>query len=431
MKTRALTIRLAIWIVAAAMITPAIAQRSSLDLNEAYALLEEQYPALKNTEILEQLYERKLETIDKGRLPEFYLKGDSRLQSENLTIEGEPGAPVPFEFSLPLWSAKGYVEIQYNVLNGKVNDTRQSIESFDLQKDLQAVEVDRYALQARVNDLFTNVLLFRERIKLIELSISDLETRLEVVQAAIDNGVALPSEADRIRVHILELMSSRNDIQERINGMLGTLEHMTGAELAQDVQLTIQDLGPADDLPELSRPEQKLFALQRESLLARADLIELERRPYLGLFAQGGAGYPNPVNFFDTGFAPFGIVGVNFTWKITDWNKAQVDKELLRLQANQISSAEETFEFNLNTQEQTYLAEIRRLQNLIETETAIAKLQSDILEQMSAQLDEGIITSSDYLLQSRAELKANQSVAIHKIQLIQTQLEFWNARGRL
>ncbi len=89
MKTRALTIRLAIWIVAAAMITPAIAQRSSLDLNEAYALLEEQYPALKNTEILEQLYERKLETIDKGRLPEFYLKGDSRLQSENLTIEGE------------------------------------------------------------------------------------------------------------------------------------------------------------------------------------------------------------------------------------------------------------------------------------------------------------------------------------------------------
>ena len=128
-----------------------LAQRQTLDLEEAYRLLEERYPALKNSMVLQQLYDQKVESINKGRLPDLYVKGDSKLQSENLTIEGEPGSPVPFEFELPLWSAKGYVEIQYNILNGKTNDVREAIEAYDLRTDLQEIEVDRYDLQAIIN----------------------------------------------------------------------------------------------------------------------------------------------------------------------------------------------------------------------------------------------------------------------------------------
>lgn len=409
----------------------AIAQKTTLSLDEAYTLLEEQYPALKSSDVLEELYQRKLENIDKGRLPDIYIKGDSRLQSENLTITGEPGAPVPFEFALPLWTARGYVEVQYNLLNGKANNTRQTIEAFDLRKDLQEIEVDRYGLQGNINELFINITLLREQQKLYSLSLNDLETRLEVVQAGIDNGVTLSSEADKIRVRLLELYSARQDLSTKESGLIATLEQMIDTDLTDSVEFIFPDLGTAEVIPDISRPEQDLFQLQRESLLARSDMIDLERRPYLGLFGQAGAGYPNPVNFFDTGFAPYGLVGINFSWKLTDWKKGNLDKELLRLQAQQINYAEETFEFNLKNTEQNYLSEIQRLQNLMETDETIASLQSSILQQMSAQLDEGVITSADYLVQANAELQARQSLAIHRIQLLQIQLDFWNSRGSL
>ena len=126
-----------------------------------------------------------------------------------------------------------------------------------------------------------------------------------------------------------------------------------------------------------------------------------------------------------------GIVGINFAWRITDWNKSKLDKQLLQLQAQQVEYAEETFDFNLQTAEESYLTEVDRIRDLIITDEAISDLQAEILLQMSAQLDEGVITSSDYLIQANAELQARQSMAIHQIELLKLQLEFWNSRGSL
>jgi outer membrane protein TolC len=164
-------------------------------------------------------------------------------------------------------------------------------------------------------------------------------------------------------------------------------------------------------------------------ILAQNDLIDAERGPKLNLFAQAGVGYPNPLNFLDSDPAPYGVVGAGFSWKLTDWNKRNLQRQQISLQAQRLQNAEESFSFNLDQQTASYLAEIERLEAQIKNEAEIAVLQADILTQMAAQLDGGVITATDYLIQLNEELMARQQIVIHQLQLQQLQLNFWNARG--
>lgn len=229
----------------------------------------------------------------------------------------------------------------------------------------------------------------------------------------------------------MQLESQRTDTRTRVSGMIRTLSKLVGVQLSKDVTLELPELSDATLIPELQRPEIELFDLQRDAVMAQSDMIDVSRRPHLSAFAQAGVGYPNPVNLFDTGAAPYGLVGVKFAWKITDWKKQDLDRDLLSLRAQQIQYSKETFEFNLNTQEENYLSEIGRISDLTTVDKKIAELETEILEQMAAQLDEGVITSADYISQVNAELRARQSLLIHQTELLKTQLDFWNSRGEL
>jgi outer membrane protein TolC len=286
-------------------------------------------------------------------------------------------------------------------------------------------------LQGHINQLFINIILLREQSQLFDYSLDELTARKSLVEAGVEYGTVLPSELTRINVKELQLKSQRRDTRTRVLGMIKTLSALIGVELSDDVALELPELSNAALIPEIKRPELELFDLQREAVMAQSDMIDVTRRPHLSAFAQAGVGYPNPVNFFDTNVAPYGIIGVKFAWKITDWKKQDLDRDILSLKAQQIQHAKETFEFNLNSQEENYLSEISRINDLTIIDQEIAELETEILEQMAAQLDEGVITSADYISQVNAELKARQSLLIHETELLKIQLDFWNSRGEL
>ena len=158
-------------------------------------------------------------------------------------------------------------------------------------------------------------------------------------------------------------------------------------------------------------------------------MIDVQKKPQLSAYAQAGVGYPNPLNFLANEVAPYGILGVQMNWKIADWNKTQVDKDILLLQSQKLINAEETFNFNLNSKKAKYQSDVNRLLSQIEQDEKIADLQAEILKQIAAQLDEGVITSSEYIIQVNAELLSRQNLLIHQTELSKLQLEFWSERG--
>jgi len=403
-------------------------QLQELSLEEAWTLLEQQYSVLQNAITLEQIHEQELAQLDIAKLPVILLKADGRLQSESTSLDTE-GSMLPFEIDQPLFSLKSYVEANYNILDGGFNDAQRKLKATQLKADQQLLEVERYALRERINQAFVGILLLREQSKLFNLSLADLQTRKAQLVAGVELGTILESELTKLEVRELELQGKKEDLIFQLSGMIGTLANWIGTPLSNEVQLILPKLPAAESIPALQRPEQKRFDLQRQAILAQSDLIEINSKPKLNAYAQAGVGYPNPLNILDNNIAPFGVLGLGFSWPITDWKKEEKDKQLLSLKAQQLIHQQETFEFNQEAKVSTYQAEVRRLQAQIQRDGEIAKLQAEILSQLAVQLDEGVISSTDYLLQINAELSARQQLSIHQTELLRTQLDFLNSRG--
>lgn len=403
-------------------------QRKNLSLSEAYELLEKQYPVLKNAGLLDQIHQKEIAQLDIAKLPSLMWYGDGRFQSQSTKLNSD-GAMTPIDINQPLVSIKTYVEANYNILDGGANEVQRKLKKVQLAADQQNIEVDRFALRKRINQLFVNINIGREQIQLLDFSLQDLEVRKERIVVSVEAGIALESEVSKVEVKILELAAQKDNLVYQISGLVNSLSQLIGEDLADEVQLSFPEMPPVQEIPAIERPEQKLFQLQREAILAQSDMIEAQKKPKLGAYAQAGIGYPNPLNILDNNVAPYGVIGARFGWQITDWKKSKVDKEILSLQAQKLNNAQATLEFNIAAQEANYLADVKRLNAQIQQDEKIAELQALILQQLAAQLDEGVITSTEYLSQVNAELSARQSLAIHKTELLKTQLEFLNERG--
>lgn len=406
-----------------------VEQLGQLALDDAYEMLEQQYPTLQNSVIWLQIQNERVAQIQAEAKPGVYWKTDASLQSESVQLNTPEGTALPFEISRPLVSAQSYLEGNYLLLDGGIREAREAAVIAETAVELQQVEVDRFQLRERVNSLFLSLSSLRVQGKLYELSLADLENRIAQAEAGVENGVLLESELAKLQVHEKELQAQQNSINYQIEGVRTSLESLLGVSLAPDVALIYPALPPVSNIPPINRPEQALFLRQQSAILAQEALINSEKKPKLQLFAQAGVGYPNPLNLLDSDPAPYAIIGAGLSWKLIDWDKSRRQKEILTLQTLQVQNQQATFEFNLQQQEASYQAEVQRLQAQLKSDQEIADLQAVILEQSAAQLEEGVITTVEYLSQSTAELRARQQLKIHEVQLLQIQLEFMNNRG--
>lgn len=400
-----------------------------LTLMEAYTLFEDRYPSLRDGALLQDIYGLESERLDKNELPTIQWKSEARLQSESASLDPGEGVMLPFEIDLPLYSVKTYLEAQYLIIDGNITNVQKTIKEIELQAKLQKIEVDRFALRDRINVLATGIVVLREQAELFDISLDNLDSRRQKVEAAVEYGTALESELKRIDVRKIELEAQRENILYRIKGLVATLSDLIGKDLSDEVRLIFPEMGNPLLIPGIDRPEMEFFSLQKNAIMARSELIDVQLAPKLSAFAQAGVGYPNPVNFLQDEVAPYGIAGLQFQWQITDWNKSKLDKEILQLEAAKVQNVEDTFDFNLRSREAQYRSDIERISDLIARERQIAGLQKEILDQLAVQLDEGVITSAEYIDQVNEELRARQQLIVHQVELLNTQLKFWSERG--
>jgi outer membrane protein TolC len=77
-----------------------------------------------------------------------------------------------------------------------------------------------------------------------------------------------------------------------------------------------------------------------------------------------------------------------------------------------------------NAQLRQKAAEINKYAQLVESDNAIIELRRSVTEAAKAQLENGVITASDFLLQVNAEDQARQSRIFHQLQLLQARVEY-------
>lgn len=400
--------------------------QSSLSLDEAYALAKSNYPMLKTVDIYKAIGVKDNDLIDQSRKPTITLKGDATLQSEALSLGGENS---PINVNVPIYRANAYGEISYNVYDGGVSDIRKQINEINTIIQTQQVEVDLYPLKVQINSIFSGVDLGLKLEELFTLTEQDLVARKEVVRSAVEFGTLLESELSKLEVRILQLKNERLQIESDVQSAYSLLSIIIGKEVDRETKLEMPEMLTSDIQSNIYRPELKLFSDKKLAIEAQKDLIEVMDKPNVILFAQAGLGYPNYLNFTDISLSPYAIGGVKASYKLFDKKDKSLKKQKIDLQSELVDVQEETFKHNIKIQSARYQDDFRLLANQVDQYARIAELQSEILSQLKVQLDNGIITSMEYLLQSNEELRARQNVKITQSKLDQKRLEYLTIYG--
>jgi outer membrane protein TolC len=171
---------------------------------------------------------------------------------------------------------------------------------------------------------------------------------------------------------------------------------------------------------EIQRPELTWYQLQSENLSLQNNLLQTENRPKVSLFFQGGLGRPG-LNMLDDVVKGYYIGGLRFFWPLSGYYTVKNEREDIVIRQQAIQLNRETFLYQTQLRVSQENAEIRKLQELLSFDDEIIELRNTIKNTALTQMENGVITSSDYLEEVNGEDAARQNKILHEIQLLMAQ----------
>ena len=95
-----------------------------------------------------------------------------------------------------------------------------------------------------------------------------------------------------------------------------------------------------------------------------------------------------------------------------------------------IQTQRDNFSKNLNIDLENRLSNIHKLEESLDRDVRIIELRARITRTSSSQLENGVITATDYLVDLNNETAARINYETHKIQLVQAKTGYLLAKGR-
>jgi outer membrane protein TolC len=387
-----------------------------LNLENCYRMAEENYPLSKKRELIASSSEFTVANIAKGYYPRFDILAQATYQSDVTKLPVSiPGTNMPI---LNNDQYKAYGEINQVLYDGGIIKQQKESALAQTKVQQQQLEVDLYAVKQRVTDLYFGILIFDEQLRQNELLKNDINIGIKTVQAQLDNGTAYRSSVDLLKAEYLKADQQAISIRSYRSAYLDMLGLFINEELEGNTQLEVPQHILVDE--EIKRPELNLFKYRNESLDLSKETISAGNRPKLNLFAQGGIANPG-LNFLEVGWKGYYIGGVRLNWSLTGLYTSKKQKQIIDINKQELDADKETFLFNTKQSVKQQNAEINKLNEYLASDDEIIGLRTNVKKASLAQLENGVIDSSDYLREVNEENVAMQNKIVHKTELLLAQ----------
>jgi outer membrane protein TolC len=165
------------------------------------------------------------------------------------------------------------------------------------------------------------------------------------------------------------------------------------------------------------RPELFLINSQLNTLKLQNNQLKTTILPKVNLFFQGGYGKP-ALNMFKNEFEPYYVAGVRLNWQLSGFYTLGKDKDNLKIQQKSLEVQRDIFNLNQQIAEKQQNSEMQKLRDKLKSDDEIIALRSEIKKSSSVQLENGVLTSSDFIRDANAENQARQTKSLHEIQLL-------------
>ena len=384
------------------------------------------YPTAKDKALIQAVSDLKISSLQTGLLPQVSLNGQATYQSDGINIS-IPTQAGPKTMSSSKDQYKATLDINQLLYDGGTIRYQRRLEESSSAADVQQVEVDLYKIREQVNNTFFLLLSLQENRKLLNTTLGEIKNREGVVSSSVQNGVLTSSDLDVLEAERLKVEQQLAEIDITCKSTSSILSILISKPIPDSIQFELPMVSVKDTAAS-GRPEYKQFDLQAKRLEDSQQLTGSLLRPKVSAFVQGGYGRPG-LNMLSNDFNLFYIVGANFKWTLWDWNKNHKDRQVLDVQKQMIQDKRETFDLNLNVDLQNRLSTFQKLEEALKRDGQIVELRSRITKTSASRLENGIVTSTDYLADLNAETTAKINLETHKIQLVQAKANYLLAKG--
>jgi len=388
-------------------------QQNLLTIEQCYRLARQNYPLIKERELIIRSRDYSIQNIAKGNLPQLSVLGRASYQSEVTKLPIHlPNVQVP-ELSKDQYRIYG--TLTQNLYDGGIIKTQQQMQNVNAKIADQQLEVQLYQLNDRINQLFFGIMLLDTRLGQNDLLEKDIRLGLASMQAAIDNGVALKSNADILRAELLNVDQDRMELEAERTAFSQMLSLFIYRQ--ENDSLVLQAPVFEKVSGEIKRPELALFKYQHMALDLRNKMLTAKNLPKFNLFLQGGAGRP-ALNMLDNSFKGFYIGGVQMSIPLSGFYTLKKKRALIGIDREKINTEQETFLFNTRLTVTQQDRELEKLNKMLASDQQIIRLREQVKTTALAQLKHGVINSNDYLKDVNEADLARQHQALHQVQLL-------------
>ncbi|HLP35291.1 TolC family protein [Lacibacter sp.] len=398
----------------------------TVTLEQVQAKARQQYPLIKQKDLIKQTKDITIENLNKGFLPQLSVSGQATYQSEVTTVK----IPVPGVTIDPLSKDqyKIVADINQMIYDGGMLKQQRSIQQLNADVEEQKIEVELYKLEERISQIYLGVLYIDEQLKQTQLIRDDLATGMKKIEAQVTNGVAFKSNLNLLKAEALKVDQRVIELTATKAGLLDVLSLFTGETYTANTVFTKPVLTATND-QNILRPELNLFQKQQQLLGGQSHMIKAKNLPKTSLFFQGGYGRPG-LNFLENKFATYYVTGIRFNWAFGGLYTAKRERELIGINQQIVAVQKDVFLLNTNTQLKQQQADIDKINQLIAKDIEIVELRLKVKDAAKAQLENGVITANDYLREVNAEDQARQMLIVHQLQLIQAKMNYQTTKGK-
>ena len=398
-----------------------------LSLDSCQSMARRNHPLLRQAGIIDQISELRQQNIQVLNLPQFDLTARASWQSDVTKLAlSMPGFAGPEPLSKDQY--KTYVDIRQKLFDGGVTKKKEELEQADRLVSKQQNETELYKIKETVNSLYFNALIIQENLRIVDLKRETLGERIKTVSSAVNNGVSLPNELDQLRAENLLTDQQKTELKSTQHTTLALLEIVTGSTITDQITFLKPTLSTIDINNDLKRPEIMLFTLQKSKLDKSVEVLTNSRKPFVYAFGQAGYGRPG-LNMLDNNFADWYMVGAGLSWNIWDWHKSSRERSTVKLQKDIIETNLDNFNRSVKMSLKQEENNILKLKNLINSDEQLVSIKDQITKRSAVALENGAITSADYIRDLNAALQAKANLETRKVQLVQASVNYHTIKG--
>ena len=389
-------------------------------LEECWKAAEENYPLIRQYDLIEKTTHLTVANIQKGWLPQLTASAQATYQSD-VTAWPDDMKTMMAGMGIDMKGLKKDqyrvgIDVQQTVYDGGAISSQQLIAQEQGKVKEAETGVTLYQVRRRVNDMYFALLMLDEQMLLNK----DLQTLLagneRKLEAMVKGGTAAESDWLNVKAERLNAVQQANSLESQKRMLTRMLSTFCGIEVKE-----ARKPSPVASQREGLRPEMQLFDAQLSLADAQERGLNAALMPRLGVFAQGYYGYPG-LNMFEDmmhhQWSLNGIVGARLTWNIGALYTRKNDKAKIAWQRQLTESNREVFLFNNRLEQLQQQEEIGRYRKLMADDEEIIALRAAVRRAAESKLAHGIIDVNDLVREINQENAARVQQSMHEIEML-------------